>query len=122
LGGKQLEPRRNGNWRIAQKLVLRAVALLNQHFHAAEFANAPAVKTVTQPDCEYIVPRSYRKCWISEVLMLVGIGDAANPVMRAQPFHSGDAETDKLLEDARRRIFSPQPIDRQEGLVVCGAG
>ena len=30
-------------------------------------------------------------------------------------FQTGDAETDRLLEAARRRILSPKPEDRQDG-------
>lgn len=36
--------------------------------------------------------------------------------MRQAVFHTGDAETDKLLEDARRRFLSPQLADRQDAL------
>jgi hypothetical protein len=31
-------------------------------------------------------------------------------------FHTGDAETDRLLEDARRRILSPRPADRYDAV------
>ncbi len=36
--------------------------------------------------------------------------------LRQAVFHTGDAETDKMLEDARRRFLSPQFPDRQDAL------
>ncbi|MCB9958702.1 MAG: hypothetical protein H6843_08880 [Rhodospirillaceae bacterium] len=36
--------------------------------------------------------------------------------LRQAIFHTGDADTDKLLEEGRRRILSPQPVDRYDAL------
>jgi hypothetical protein len=36
--------------------------------------------------------------------------------LRQAVFHTGDADTDRLLEDARRRILSPHPADRQDAI------
>jgi hypothetical protein len=36
--------------------------------------------------------------------------------LRQAVFHTGDPDTDKLLEEARRRFLSPHPADRQDAL------
>ena len=45
---------------------------------------------------------------------------ALREALRQAVFHTGDADTDKLLEEARRRFLSPQLSDRYDAIENCG--
>ena len=82
--GKKFEPGAYCYRHVAEELELVAAGLVNKDFgNAAVFPDAPAIHAPPRSNCEHIVVGRDRQRGIVEVLMLVSIGNASDPVVCA---------------------------------------
>jgi hypothetical protein len=106
-----LEPSGDSPGDVTQEFAAPPTFFVDYDFRAGGLPDTIGIESVTEPCRQDVVVRKNRQPWVTEILVLVGICDAAHPIEASVAFGT--------VNFTQRGNLVPRVVDADAQLTLC---